>query len=118
MLDQKKKLAIISKFKTHDNDTGSPQVQVAILTEEIKELTEHLKTHKKDFSSRRGLFRKVNLRRKLLKFLEKTELQEYENLIQKLKLKRRIVEDKTDIALEEEPILPAEEEVEEKDENE
>jgi len=88
MLDKDKKQALIKKFKTHDNDTGSPQVQIAILTEEISELTEHLKTHKKDFSSRRGLFRKVNLRRKLLIFLSKTEPENYEALIKKLKLKK------------------------------
>ena len=90
MLDPKKKQLIIKKFKTHDEDTGSPQVQIAILSEEIKELTDHLKTHKKDFSSRRGLFRKVNLRRKLLQYLAKTEEKEYEKLIQALKIKRKI----------------------------
>ncbi len=88
MLDRDKKQALIKKFKTHDNDTGSPQVQIAILTEEIRELTEHLKTHKKDFSSRRGLFRKVNLRRKLLLFLSKTEPENYEALSKKLKRKK------------------------------
>lgn len=91
MLDKKKKQALIKKFKTHADDTGSPQVQIAILTEEIKELTEHLKTHKKDFSSRRGLFRKVNLRRKLLNFLAKTEEKEYAELIKKLKLKKKTI---------------------------
>lgn len=90
MLDPKKKQAIIKKFKTHDDDTGSPQVQIAILTEEIKELTEHLKTHKKDFSSRRGLFRKVNLRRKLLNYLQKTEDQAYEEITRALKLRKKI----------------------------
>ncbi len=89
MLDPKKKQQIIKKFKTHDDDTGSPQVQIAILTEEIKELTEHLKTHKKDFSSRRGLFRKVNQRRKLLAYLEKNDPQAWEELTKKLKLKRK-----------------------------
>ena len=90
MLDPKKKTSIIKRFKTHEGDTGSPQVQIAILTEEIKELTEHLKKHKKDFSSRRGLFRKVNQRRKLLKYLEKTEEKNYEDLIKRLKLKKKI----------------------------
>ncbi len=90
MLDPKKKQSVIKKFKTHNDDTGSPQVQIAILTEEIKELTEHLKTHKKDFSSRRGLFRKVNLRRKLLQYLAKTEEKEYDKLIQALKIKKKI----------------------------
>ena len=90
MLDPKKKQQIIKKFKTHEDDTGSPQVQIAILTEEIKELTQHLKTHKKDISSRRGLFRKVNQRRKLLQYLEKTDHQTWEDLIKKLKLKKKI----------------------------
>ncbi len=89
MLDPKKKQQIIKKFKTHEDDTGSPQVQIAILTEEIKELTQHLKTHKKDFSSRRGLFRKVNQRRKLLQYLEKTDYQAWEDLVKKLKLKKK-----------------------------
>ncbi len=60
MLDKKKKLKLIEKFKTHKNDTGSPEVQIAILTEEIKELTRHLKENKKDFSSRRGLISKFH----------------------------------------------------------
>ena len=90
MLDPKKKQQIIKKYKTHEEDTGSPQVQIAILTEEIKELTEHLKTHKKDFSSRRGLFRKVNQRRKLLQYLEKTDEIQHEELVKKLKLKKKI----------------------------
>jgi len=90
MLDPKKKQQIIKKFKTHEEDTGSPQVQIAILTEEIKELTDHLKTHKKDFSSRRGLFRKVNQRRKLLQYLEKTDEPQHEELVKKLKLKKKI----------------------------
>jgi len=69
MLDKKAKEKIIEKFKTHDQDTGSAQVQIAILTAEIKDLTDHLKMHKKDFSSRRGLLRKVNERRKLLRYM-------------------------------------------------
>jgi len=89
MMDKKKKLIIINKYKTHDGDTGSSQVQIAILTEEIKELADHLKKHKKDFSSRRGLLRKVNLRRKLLKYLEKEDTVAYEELIKKLKIKKR-----------------------------
>ena len=89
MLNPKKKQQIIKKFKTHEGDTGSPQVQIAILTEEIKELTGHLKNHKKDFSSRRGLFRKVNQRRKLLKYLEKNDITAYEKLITALKLKKK-----------------------------
>ncbi|MDD5043817.1 MAG: 30S ribosomal protein S15 [Patescibacteria group bacterium] len=87
MLDKKKKDAIIKKFRTHENDTGSPQVQIAILTEEIKELTEHLKGHKKDFSSRRGLLKKVGERRRLVKYLAKENRKAYEELADKLKLK-------------------------------
>ncbi|OIO47996.1 MAG: 30S ribosomal protein S15 [Parcubacteria group bacterium CG1_02_37_51] len=87
MLDKKKKNQIIAKFKTHANDTGSPEVQIAILTMEITELTEHLKTHKKDFSSRRGLIRKVNQRRKLLRYLEKTNEKSFDNMVKKLKIK-------------------------------
>lgn len=87
MLDVKKKQKIIEKFQTHKNDTGSPQVQIAILTEEIKELTKHLKSHKKDFSSRRGLMKKVNERRKLLKYLEREDLKAAEKIKEALKLK-------------------------------
>jgi small subunit ribosomal protein S15 len=87
MLDKKRKEKIIAKYKTHDNDTGSSQVQIAILTEEIKELTDHLKTHKKDFSSRRGLLKKVSERRKLLTYLRREDEQAFEKLASDLKLK-------------------------------
>jgi small subunit ribosomal protein S15 len=87
MIDKKKKQQIIKKFAIHDNDTGSSEVQIALLTEEIKNLTEHLKNHKKDFSSRRGLLRKVSERRKLLRYLEKENLESFEELVKKLKLK-------------------------------
>lgn len=87
MLDKKNKEKIIKKFRVHDTDTGSPQVQIAILTEEIKELTEHLKKHKHDFSSRRGLLKKVGERRKLLKYLQKENADEFKELSEKLKLK-------------------------------
>ena len=66
MLDKKIKERIIKKFRTHESDTGSSEVQIAILTEEIKQLTDHLKTHKKDFSSRRGLLKKVGESKKEL----------------------------------------------------
>ncbi len=89
MLDKKAKDRIIAKFKTHANDTGSPEVQTAILTAEIKELTEHLKMHRKDFSSRRGLIKKVSARRKLLHYLQRDNEESYEQLIKKLKIKRR-----------------------------
>ncbi len=87
MLDKKTKEKIIKKFRIHDTDTGSPQVQIAILTAEIKELTEHLKNHKHDFSSRRGLLKKVSERRKLLKFLRRESLEQFKELAEKLKLK-------------------------------
>ncbi len=87
MLDKKVKEKIIKKFRVHDTDTGSPQVQIAILTEEIKGLTEHLKQHKHDFSSRRGLLKKVGERRKLLKYLQKENSEQFKDLAVKLKLK-------------------------------
>jgi len=86
MLDPKTKERIIQKFRTHDTDTGSPQVQVAILTAEVKDLTEHLKTHKKDFSSRRGLIKKVGERRRLLKYLEREDAKAHKQLVEALNL--------------------------------
>lgn len=87
MLDKKTKDAIIKKFKTHTNDTGSSEVQIAILTEEIKDLTEHLKIHKKDFSSRRGLVKKLNQRRKLLRYLERDNPESFDKIVKKLTIK-------------------------------
>jgi len=87
MLDPKVKQKIIKKFRTHDKDTGSSQIQIAILSEEIKLLTDHLKEHKKDFSSRRGLIKKVNERRKLLAYLRSIEYDNYVDISKKLKLK-------------------------------
>lgn len=87
MLDAKKKQKIIEKFRTHASDTGSPQVQIAILTSEIEELTGHLKDHKKDFSSRRGLIKKVNERRRLLKYLEREDQKAFLKLKKELGLK-------------------------------
>ncbi|MCC7522992.1 30S ribosomal protein S15 [Candidatus Uhrbacteria bacterium] len=86
MLPQDKKKRIIEKFKTHATDTGSPQVQIAILTEEIKDLSEHLKGHKKDFSSRRGLIKKVGERRRLMKYLKREDAKAYDDLMGKLKI--------------------------------
>ena len=86
MLDRKAKEKIIEKFRTHATDTGSPQVQSAILTAEMKDLMDHLKVHKKDYSSRRGLLRKVNERRKLMHYLQREEPKEYQKLEEKLKL--------------------------------
>jgi len=87
MLDKKAKQRIINKFKVHETDTGSPQVQIAILTEEINQLTEHLKMHKHDYSSRRGLLRKVGERRRLLKYLQREDEKSFMELAAKLKLK-------------------------------
>lgn len=90
MLTKKQKDAIIKKFATHKNDTGSPQVQTAILTAEVAELTEHLKMHKKDFSSRRGLLKKVGQRRRLLRYLKRENVKEYEKILKKLDLKDNV----------------------------
>ncbi len=86
MMDPNKKKRIIEKFKTHPTDTGSPQVQIAILTEEIKDLTEHLRTHKKDYSSRRGLIKKVGERRRLMKYLKRDDAKAYDELMSRLKM--------------------------------
>ncbi len=88
MLSKQKKQNVIKKFRLHDGDTGSAEVQIAILTAEIEELSEHLKAHHKDHSSRRGLLRKVGERRRLLRFLKKENAASYEDLIAKLKLKQ------------------------------
>jgi small subunit ribosomal protein S15 len=88
MLDNKKKQQIIKKFATHAGDTGSSEVQIAILTHEIEELAEHLKTHPKDHSSRRGLLRKVSARRRLIAYLKKDNPESFEELAKKLKLKQ------------------------------
>ena len=88
MLDKNKKAKIIKKFQTHEGDTGSSEVQIAILTAEIDELVEHLKAHHKDHSSRRGLLRKVGERRRLLRYLKKENQKSWEELVKKLKLKQ------------------------------
>lgn len=87
MLSVKAKQKVIEKFRTHKEDTGSSQVQIAILSEEIKELVKHLQSHKKDFSSRRGLIRKVNERRRLLRYLIREDKAVAEKLKTALKLK-------------------------------
>ncbi len=109
MLDKKRKERIIKKFRVHETDTGSPQVQIAILTEEIKELTEHLKQHKHDFSSRRGLLKKVSERRKLLKYLQRENEKDFRELAEKLKLKiaqRMQKEEEEERKKEKKPIEP------------
>ncbi len=82
-----KKQDIIEKYRLHDKDTGSSEVQIAILTERIKHLTEHLKTHKKDHHSRRGLLKMVGQRRGLLNYLKKKDIEKYRTLIKDLKLR-------------------------------
>lgn len=113
MLDRKKKEKLIAQYQTHQGDTGSSQVQIAILTEEIKELTKHLKTHKKDFSSRRGLLRKVAERRKLLTYLRREDEKAYLALVADLKLKVAESKIKKDDVVLEEAITDEVEEVEE-----
>ena len=88
MLSKQKKQNVIKKFQTHKGDTGSTEVQIAILTVEIDELVGHLKTHAKDHSSRRGLLRKVGDRRRLLRYLQRENAASYEDLVKKLKLKQ------------------------------
>jgi len=87
-LDTNDKKKIIDEFKAHDSDTGSPEVQVALLTERINYLTEHFKTHKKDYHSRRGLLKLVGSRRKLLEYLKKKDVERYRAIVKKLGLRR------------------------------
>jgi small subunit ribosomal protein S15 len=87
MLEPKKKQSVIKKYQTHEGDTGSSEVQIALLSAEIDELIGHLKEHHKDHSSRRGLLRKVSARRRLMRFLKKENPESYEELVKKLKLK-------------------------------
>jgi small subunit ribosomal protein S15 len=82
------KREVIEKFRMHENDTGSPEVQVAILTYRIAQLTEHFKTHKKDYHSRRGLLKLVNKRRRLLEYLKRTDSRRYYQLIDRLGLRK------------------------------
>jgi small subunit ribosomal protein S15 len=88
MLATEKKQAIISSYKLHDSDTGSPEVQIAILTERINYLTEHFKVHKKDHHSRRGLLKIVGQRRRLLDYLKKKDVERYRVIIAKLGIRR------------------------------
>lgn len=88
MLVTDKKQEIINKFKLHDSDTGSPEVQIAILTERITYLTEHFKVHKKDHHSRRGLLKIVGQRRRLLDYVKKKEEARYKAIIEKLGIRR------------------------------
>lgn len=87
-LDNEKKTGIIEKYRLHESDTGSPEVQIAILTERINYLTEHLQTHKKDHHSRRGLLKMVGQRRGLLNYLKAKDLERYQKLIVSLGIRR------------------------------
>jgi small subunit ribosomal protein S15 len=82
------KKQIIDRFKLHEKDTGSPEVQVAILSNRIKYLTDHFKIHKKDHHSRRGLLKLVGQRRRLLNYLRKTDMKRYQNIIKELGLRK------------------------------
>ena len=87
-MDQVVKAEVKNEYKLHEQDTGSAEVQVALLTSRIRELTEHLKIHKKDHSSRRGLIMMVNKRRKLLTYVQKKDEGRYKELIEKLGLRK------------------------------
>ena len=84
MLTTEAKLAVIKEYATHEGDTGSPEVQVAILTSRIQYLTEHLKEHKKDHHSRRGLLKLVGQRRNMLDYLRRKDIERYRSLIERL----------------------------------
>ena len=88
MITQQAKQKIITDYATHQGDTGSPEVQIAVLTHRILDLTGHLKTHRKDFSSRRGLLKMVGRRSSLLKYLMKTNRDRYSSIISSLGLRK------------------------------
>ena len=88
MLLKDEKTAIIEANRTSENDTGSPEVQIAILTKRINDLTEHLKTHQKDHHSRRGLLKMVGQRRRLLAYLKEKDIERYRSLIERLGLRK------------------------------
>ena len=88
MLTPEEKTKIITKYKMHDLDTGSPEVQVALLSEEIKQLLSHLKKHSKDFHSKRGLLRMVSKRRSLLSYLKEEDTRRHNSLLKKIGLKK------------------------------
>ena len=87
-MDAKTKQSIIEEYKTHEGDTGSPEVQIALLTYRINHLNEHLKTHKKDHHSRRGLLKMVGQRRGLQEYLKKKDIERYRSLIARLNLRK------------------------------
>jgi len=87
-ITKERKRELIEEFKTHPNDTGSPEVQIAILTERIKNLSKHFEIHKHDFNSRRGLLKLVGRRRRLLRYLKEKDIERYSALIEKLGLRK------------------------------
>ena len=87
-LAKEAKERIVTDFRTHEADTGSPQVQIALLSQRISELTEHFKTHKKDNHSRRGLLKMVSQRRSLLDYLKRTDIERYHEIVSRLGLRR------------------------------
>ncbi|MBQ8965810.1 30S ribosomal protein S15 [Ruminococcus sp.] len=88
MLRKDEKTAVIEANRTHDTDTGSPEVQIAILTRRISDLTEHLKVHKKDNHSRRGMYKMIGKRRNLLNYLKKNDIERYRAVIEKLGIRK------------------------------
>ena len=87
-MTQEEKQAIIAEYALKEGDTGSPEVQIAVLTKRINDLTEHLKTHKKDHHSRRGLFKMIGNRRSLLNYLTKVDIERYRSIIEKLGIRK------------------------------
>ncbi len=87
-LAQEKKQELINEYQVHESDTGSPEVQIALLTERINHLTEHFKVHKKDHHSRRGLFKLVSQRRKLLNYLKNKNIERYQKVINRLGIRK------------------------------
>ena len=87
-LDPAAKTAIMAEFKLHESDTGSPEVQIALLTRRIKDITEHLKVHSKDFSTRRGLLKLIGQRRRLLDYLKRKDINRYREIIKALELRK------------------------------
>ena len=88
MLTTEAKLAVIKEYATHEGDTGSPEVQIAVLTEEINHLNEHARVHKKDHHSRRGLLKLVGQRRNMLDYLRRKDIERYRSLIERLGLRK------------------------------
>jgi small subunit ribosomal protein S15 len=88
-LDKEEKSSVIEEYSRHENDTGSPEVQIAILTKRIEQLTDHLRSHKHDESSRRGLLKMVGRRRRLLDYIRRKDYQQYLSLVERLKIRHR-----------------------------